>query len=310
MATPPLHNVVVAGGFGGVGFFITKALLDAKVFKVKVIGRGGGETKPNQDLLSAGATFAAVDYDSVDSLAAALAGADAVVSAVNAAAAYQPQLNLLEAAKKAGVKRFLPSEYGGIYLFKTPEAPFVASKIPVAHQVLTSGLEYTFLSTGPFTDTAFNAFMGMDIFSPSDKVEWTVGGDGHAKIAFTTRADVGRFVAQVLLHPDLSRNKYLAVHGDVATPHEAAAVFEQVSGKKVTIKTRTLADLRAAIKAKPGPTAFDNIQEQLLLTLGNGDGAHNHDDSVLFPDIKPTTLKAYFESVLAAPATVTNGNHQ
>ncbi len=51
------------------------------------------------------------DYDSPSSLAEALAGQDAVVSTI-ATAALGKQANIIDAAVKAGVKRFIPSEFG------------------------------------------------------------------------------------------------------------------------------------------------------------------------------------------------------
>jgi hypothetical protein len=52
-----------------------------------------------------------VDYASHESLIAVLRGQDAVVSTL-AVLAQEAQKNLIDAAVEAGVKRFLPSEYG------------------------------------------------------------------------------------------------------------------------------------------------------------------------------------------------------
>lgn len=52
-----------------------------------------------------------VDFSSLDSLKAALKGQDAVVSTLGAFAAAQ-QTSLIDAAIAAGVKRFIPSEFG------------------------------------------------------------------------------------------------------------------------------------------------------------------------------------------------------
>jgi putative NADH-flavin reductase len=51
------------------------------------------------------------DYDSESSLEGAFKGQDAVVSVI-ATAALGSQLKIIEAAAKAGVKRFIPSEFG------------------------------------------------------------------------------------------------------------------------------------------------------------------------------------------------------
>jgi len=288
-----LHNVVVAGGFGGVGAFITRELLATKAFaSVKVIGRGSSSHKELQD---SGATYAAVDYDSVDSIAAALAGADAVISTIGGAGLYQAQLNLVDAATKAGtVKLFLPSEFG-IDLSRVPEAPLFGGKLAVADKLYASGLNYTFVSTGFFTDTFFVPFLGFDL---TPGAGFNIAGDGHAKNAFTHRADIGKFVAQILLHPHVALNKHISVHSDVLTAHEIAALVEAITGNKQALHIQTLADIRAKITAKPGPTSFDNLQEQFILTIGNGDGAHYKSDNHLFPAVHPSSVKAFLESAL------------
>jgi hypothetical protein len=56
-------------------------------------------------------TVKEVDYESVDSLKAAFAGQDAVVSAI-ATVAIKGQQPIIDAAIAAGVKRFIPSEFG------------------------------------------------------------------------------------------------------------------------------------------------------------------------------------------------------
>lgn len=66
----------------------------------------------NQDGLPKGVTVKNVDYDSLESLKAALAGEDAVVSAIATSATGPQQQKLADAAYTAGVKRFIPSEFG------------------------------------------------------------------------------------------------------------------------------------------------------------------------------------------------------
>lgn len=53
----------------------------------------------------------AVDYDNFDNLVAALRGQDALISTLGSAA-FNKQLLLVKAAAEAGVKRFIPSEFG------------------------------------------------------------------------------------------------------------------------------------------------------------------------------------------------------
>lgn len=65
-----------------------------------------------QDDVPKGVTVKNVDYDDLDSLKAALTGEDAVVSAIATSAVGPQQQKLADAAYAAGVKRFIPSEFG------------------------------------------------------------------------------------------------------------------------------------------------------------------------------------------------------
>ncbi|CAG8609808.1 8665_t:CDS:1 [Paraglomus occultum] len=111
-------NVTVAGGAGGLGFFITEALLNDGSFKVKVLRRLPETANDKAELLaSKGAEIVYVDYSQHDNLVNALKETDALISAVSPGrtGSYDfdaLQTPLLNAAKAAGVRRFIPSEFG------------------------------------------------------------------------------------------------------------------------------------------------------------------------------------------------------
>ncbi|MCJ1348620.1 hypothetical protein MMC31_006852, partial [Peltigera leucophlebia] len=82
----------------------------------------------------------------------------AVVS-VLATAAIATQLRLVEAAAKAHVKRFIPSEFGPNTLAeKTRALPVFKDKIAVQDalkiEAASGDLTYTLIPTGPFLDWA------------------------------------------------------------------------------------------------------------------------------------------------------------
>lgn len=83
--------------------------LQAANFEVTAVTRGESQaTFPDH------VAVRRADLSSVESLTAAFAGQDAVVSAVSTVFAVIPgaQNPMIDAAVAAGVKRFIPSEYG------------------------------------------------------------------------------------------------------------------------------------------------------------------------------------------------------
>ncbi|KAJ5527857.1 hypothetical protein N7513_012016 [Penicillium frequentans] len=101
-------TVAVAGGGGGIGLDIVRAILNTKKHDLIVLSRS-----KQPSLTTQGVDVRIVDYESVEQLKNALEGVHAVISCI---AAYgddstAAELSLLEAAKIAGTTRFVPSEW-------------------------------------------------------------------------------------------------------------------------------------------------------------------------------------------------------
>ena len=93
------------------------------------------------------------DYDSFESLKSALKGQDAIVSNV-ASHALDTQTKIIDAAIAAGVKRFIPSEFGSNTTDpRAVEAvPFFKGKTDIQDYLKSKGdeISYTAIVTGPF----------------------------------------------------------------------------------------------------------------------------------------------------------------
>ena len=119
MSNSPFTNITVAGGTGGLGYHIAEALLNDGSFNVKILRRLPKTANEKADLLaSKGAEIVYADYNQHDDLVNVLRGTDALISAAAPGIATGNhdfdtlQTPLLNAAKAAGVKRFIPSEFG------------------------------------------------------------------------------------------------------------------------------------------------------------------------------------------------------
>jgi uncharacterized protein YbjT (DUF2867 family) len=94
------------------------------------------------------------EYNDLDALTAIFQGQDAVISTIGTFGADQ-QLTAVDAAAAAGVRRFLPSEYGGNTSLEnvTSYPPFAVDKKAVVDHLRTkesSGLTWTALCSGLF----------------------------------------------------------------------------------------------------------------------------------------------------------------
>ncbi|CAN9221821.1 unnamed protein product [Alternaria alternata] len=168
-----VENVVLLGK-GLLGSSVLTALVDAG-FKVTLLGR----PMNRKDGLPVGAKFAVVDYNSIDSLEAAFRGQDAIVSTVGMEAIPGQKL-VIDAAIKAGVKRFIPSDFGA--LTTDPNAshfPHHRGMIDIQnylHAKADAGLiEYTILFVGAFTE-----FLGSDLLIDWQHKRVEIWGGGRA----------------------------------------------------------------------------------------------------------------------------------
>ena len=144
---------------------------------------------------------------------------------------YQANLNILQAAKIAGVKHFIfVSVIRGTQMARL--SPIAAAREKVAQAVKESGMDYTiFAPTGFFNDMAefFNAAQHKGVIR--------LFGDGSGTINPLSALDFGEEVVKAILSPEL-RNKVKTVGGcETFTHRQIAELAFQVLGKKTDIKT-------------------------------------------------------------------------
>ena len=95
-------SFAIAGGTGTLGTYIARALIEHGA-QVVILSRDGA-----RPTMLDGAQYRVVDYDDEKTLVSALRDVEVVVSAL-AASAVSVQPPLATAAKKAGVKLFVPA---------------------------------------------------------------------------------------------------------------------------------------------------------------------------------------------------------
>jgi uncharacterized protein YbjT (DUF2867 family) len=113
------------------------------------------DTKGSKTTIEGDARVIQVDYSNDESIKHALTGVDVVISTVSIPA-LDVQGKIAAAAKEAGVKLFVPSEFGGITEGET-EGLF-AVKANLQGQLKALGLPYVLFYTGPFADYIWTSY--------------------------------------------------------------------------------------------------------------------------------------------------------
>lgn len=155
-------NVAIAGATGNLGPSLVNALLDAG-FEVTIFTRAGGRTPAN--LPHGVSKVVPVEYTSVSSLTSALRGHDVFVSNIPNHGAQKP---LIDAAIAAGVKRFVPSEFGMDVMRdeKTAALPMFKDGKKVIQEYLkekSGEISWTCVVTGLFLDWCLDVGFSVDL---------------------------------------------------------------------------------------------------------------------------------------------------
>lgn len=269
------------GATGSAGSTFIDALLTAG-FDVSALTRNAAKAKFDNRV-----NVVESDY-SPGSLIRAFQGQDAIVSAL-ATFSVSEQIKVIDAAVEAGVKRFVPSEYG-----IDSQDPAVGEQLPPikpkqdATTYLKSkqdtGLTWTALIVGGWFDWALGIPGLMAYNIPERKV--TVFDGGDIPHEFTNLGQIGRAVAAVLKpeHVQATANTYVYVNSFTLTQNEVVAALEKVTGDKVEVtpaKRREVAELGKQKMATgkfidvAGSQYLDGSGEAITAQIYNLDGHNN-----------------------------------
>jgi nucleoside-diphosphate-sugar epimerase len=222
-----IKNIAIAGATGSLGSVVANKVIASGHFNVTLLKRAGSTgTVPE------GVKIVEVDYESQSSLQAALEGQDAVVS-VLATLAADAQITLIDAAIAAGVKRFLPSEFGcKLDNPNTRKIPIFAAKVKVEDYLKAkskeTSLTYTFIYTSALLDWGITHNFIVDLTTSTPQV---LDG-GELEFSATSLDTVGQGVVGVLLHPDETKNRAVHIHDQIITQNKVLALARKAFPEK------------------------------------------------------------------------------
>ncbi|EEU34304.1 uncharacterized protein NECHADRAFT_50491 [Fusarium vanettenii 77-13-4] len=233
-----IKTVAIAGASGDLGSHVFKKFV-ASDFTIRVLKRAGSEST-----FPEGTDVVEVDYASVESLTAALKGQDAVVSTLTTLAAGA-QDTLIEAALAAGVKRFIPSEFGSNLDIPSVRAlPLFSSKVAIQEKLKALAKEdkitYTFVYNSVFLDWG----LAHNFFIDFSKSEATLIDGGNAEFSTTTLSSVADAVVGVVSHPEETKNRVVYIQDTVLTQKKVLELAKKANPNKTwTVKEAVLDDL-------------------------------------------------------------------
>jgi uncharacterized protein YbjT (DUF2867 family) len=311
-------KVLLVGAAGETGGSIANGLLDTGDFEVIALVRPISAQKPAiTRLQDRGIQIRKCDLKAPEEeLIEALAEIDVVISCVGPAE-QQDQIPLAKAAKKTGVKRFVPCGFitvcppGGIMWLRD-------EKEIVYNQIRQLWIPYTIVDVGWWYQLAYPRL-------PSGRVDYAMTsgndeiiGDGNMPTALTDLRDIGRYMAMIISDPRTLNKKILA-YNLVSTQNKIYELMEELSEEKIdrnyvpeeTICSRVVAARQASETYPFDPIKFiPRYLAEYQLSWGiRGDnnpeyakylGYHTTQD--LYPEFQPTDFCEYLEQVIRGSA--------
>ena len=289
-----LQRVAVIGATGQVGKVLSHALLNLG-HEVLAISRGqsAGNGAALQELASRGAEIAFLeDLANVERLSELLSGCDVAAVTLRVNARLVPELEppILEAARRAKVRRFVPDEFG----VHTKALAYGVGTIFDAKKrfheaVIASGLEWTLIYPGGF----------FDYFLPNLRFFERITTFGNLDCTFPTHAleDIGAIAAHAITDPRTAR-KAVQLHANVVTQRELLQKlrqfwpdypfeFEHVSSEEIIYLKDHADPLKISAKAGAEPDRERHGINYAIYVLGQFAALHDPDTvnaQELYPD--------------------------
>ncbi|KAK2731798.1 hypothetical protein FQN55_004455 [Onygenales sp. PD_40] len=253
--TSQIESVTLIGAGGNLGPSILAEFIKSS-FQVTVLAR-----ETSTATYPPGVKVVKSDFSPI-SLTNNFTDQDAVVSIVGPEG-FDDQRKVVDAAIAAGVKWFIPSEFGSDT--NNPKvleiAVMLAGKRKLVEYLETQQdkISWTVVIPGPFADWGIeHGFLQYDIPNKT-AVIWD---EGDVPVTQSTLAQIGRATVAVLEHPSETANQYVYISSYTATANDILAALESATGSKWNVQKVDLQEKLAEerVKAKQGEMVHETVR--------------------------------------------------
>jgi uncharacterized protein YbjT (DUF2867 family) len=255
-------KIALAGATGNLGLSVLEALLSEN-FRVTVLSRIGGNSSKLTS--HSNLTIMEVDFKSTESLVAALQGVEVVISCL-ATLAIGCQNPLIDASVAAGVRRFIPAEFGmdsrnPLCAVLPVCVPKVGTQKYLQEKVNSNpGFSYTGIANGLFLDWGLKVGFILDPASHSA----TLYNGGDVPFSATTLADVAKAVAGVIKNQDQTADRILYIHSTLTTQNKLIQYAKEKDDKEWHTTSKNTEEVRQESLARLAKGTEGDIDAAML----------------------------------------------
>lgn len=284
---------LVAGATGLVGGRIARGLRE-RGRPVRALVRGGASRDEANTLSSAGVEVADADLTRRDSLTSACAGVDTVVCTVTSMPQCRDDglrrvdlegvLSLIDAAERAGARRFVYVSYSGNI---TAESPLATAKRACEDRLLAGNMEFAILRPSLFMEVWLGPLVGFDPMQGRVRIF----GSGEAPVSFVSGLDVASFGVALATQPEAVRHKIEIGGPQALSQRQVVTIFERHLGRSMELETVPLAALEE--QHRDAKDAVQKTFAALMLAYAQGDTIDNARESADRYGVKLQSVSDY-----------------
>lgn len=290
--------ILVVGSTGLLGTEICRQLSE-KELPFRALVRKDSDQSKVENLKLLGAQIAVGDLKDPASLAEACQGVEKVISTASSTFSrrdgdhiesvdHQGQLNLLNAAEKAGVQHFVFISFRDAPDYPNPLSD---AKRAVEQALEDSDMSWCSLQANYFMEVWLSPAVGFNF----PERQANIYGDGDAKISWISYQDVARFAVMALDHSYM-KDRVVEVGGPEAlSPNEVVGVFERHCGQSFTVQHVPREALQQQRQAASNP--LEASFAALMLSYADGNEMDMKNTLSHVP-LKLTSVEAYARRVL------------
>lgn len=229
-------KVALAGASGNLGIPVLEALLSANL-SVTALTRKGGKSSKFQHY--PGLTIKEIDFNDPDSIQPAVEGVTVVISCL-ATLAIGSQNALIDASCAAGVRRFIPAEFGMDSLNPLcKELPVCQPKTATQRYLAHKSREHpeftwTGIANGLFLDWGLKEGFIIDV----SKHTATLYNGGDILFSATILADVAKAILGIIKKQDETANRLLYIHSALVTQKQLIRYAKDKDDKEWSVKIK------------------------------------------------------------------------
>jgi uncharacterized protein YbjT (DUF2867 family) len=292
-------SLLIVGATGTLGRQVTRRALD-EGYQVRCLVRS---PRKAAFLKEWGAELVRGDLCSPETLPEALEGVTAVIDAATTRPTdslsikqvdWEGKVNLIQAAKAAGVERFI--FFSILDAEKFPNVPLMEVKRCTEQYLAESGLNYTILQPCGFMQGLIGQYA---IPILENQAVWVMGES--SPIAYMDTQDIAKFAVQALKVPETSGRAFPVVGPKAWGAYEIIKLCERLSGKDAKVTRMPIGILKAVERTARffqwGWNLADRLAFAEVVASGKPLSASMNETYAVFgiPAEETTTLEAYMQ---------------